>query len=234
MLEIPAQGGDDDSAMIPKRQHKEENHESWLMSYADMITLLLAFFVIFVSTSEPKRERLKAATEGMRERFGIMNLDSPYDGLYRDVQGIVQSRNAERIIAVDKLPRGIQVELAATRFFQPGSADIPASALPALQEIIAAVKSGELRDYEVIAEGHTDDSAPSGQYKTNWELSAARAARVADAFAAGGVAPERLRVIAYGEMQPAVPNRDALGKPIEENRSKNSRVVVRVERIKRL
>ena len=52
--------------MIPiRRQHTEENIDSWLMSYADMITLLLCFFVIYASASEPKKDKMSAVAEGM-------------------------------------------------------------------------------------------------------------------------------------------------------------------------
>ena len=54
----------------PKKYIQEDNVDSWLMSYADMITLLLCFFVIFVSASEPKKEKLSAVTEGMLGKFG--------------------------------------------------------------------------------------------------------------------------------------------------------------------
>ena len=53
----------------PRKQYQEENVDSWLMSYADMITLLLGFFVIFVSVSEPKKEKLNAIKEGVAGQF---------------------------------------------------------------------------------------------------------------------------------------------------------------------
>ena len=96
--------------MIPRKHHAaEENVDSWLMSYADMITLLLCFFIIYVSTSEPRQDRFAAATKGFHQQFGTIHLDSPYDGIYRDILCTVASHNADQNISVEKTPKGIRI-----------------------------------------------------------------------------------------------------------------------------
>jgi chemotaxis protein MotB len=216
--------------MMPKRKvHVEENADSWLMSYADMITLLLAFFIIFVSTSEPKQDKLTAATRGMQGTFGSVQLESPFDGVYREVQGIIASHNADRNVSIEKTPRGLLIELSTLRFYGPGSADLASDQQALLDAIARQLAQGDLQHYSVEVEGHTDDVPAQGGAKSNWDLSAARAARITDLLIADGFDAKRLRATGFADTQPAVPNVDAKGTPIPENREKNQRVVIRIE-----
>ena len=166
----------------------------------------------------------------MRERFGALNLDSPYDGLYREVQGVLAAESAERFISVEKSEDGVQMELAGVHFFLPGTAEMPENALPTLQKIVGTLNGAELGSYQVIIEAHVSDAATKAPFASPWELSAARGAAIARFLGAQGIAPERLRVVAYGAVKPLVPSADAEGKPIPENRARNERVTVKVER----
>ena len=85
--------------------------------------------------------------------------------------------------------------------------------------------------YSIDIEGHTDDAPISTpQFPSNWELSSARASAVARFLIGRGIKPERISVIGYADTKPKVPNRNAAGNPIPENRQENRRVMVRVER----
>lgn len=219
--------------MTPKRPQQEDNVDSWLMSYADMITLLLSFFVIFVATSKPQENELAAATKGMHERFGTLSLETPFDGVYRDMVGVVASNNQDRNIAIEKTSRGVQVELSALNFFQSDSADISTEQLPALMELAQAMKKGKLTNCIIEIEGHTDDTpVDSPEFASNWELAAARATRIVRLLIEQGVEPEKLRATSFAQTQPVVPNEDAHGAPIPQNKEKNQRVVIRMEQIK--
>lgn len=215
----------------PKKNQPEENLDAWLMSYADMITLLLAFFVIFVATSEPKQDRLAAATKGMKEKFGTVSLDSPFTSVYRNLTGIVASNEADRNVAVEKTARGLKVELSSLYFFEGDTADIPESQMPLLRQIAESLKSGELTHTTIEVEGHTDNlPINSHEFSTNWELAASRATRIVRLLIDEGVQPTRLRATSFAETKPTVPNEDARGNPIPQNRARNQRVVIRVEK----
>src|ERR1700733_15290048 len=100
--------------MIPKRKHvQEDNVDSWLMSYADMITLLLCFFIVFVSVSEPKKDKLSAVTEGMAQRFGVIDLATPFQGLLHSLQTVAETHHVIKDVAVEKTPTSVEMELAA-------------------------------------------------------------------------------------------------------------------------
>lgn len=215
-----------------RKKHAEENHEAWLMSYADMITLLLCFFIIFVSTSEPQEDNLAAATRGMKARFGTVDLSTPFDGALRVVQGVIEENKAFKALSVEKTERGMIVELSADTFFVPNTAELAPAKVLMLEEVVDSFKATGFQHYSISIEGHTDDQlvAEGTAFPTSWELSAARAARVARVFEARGVDTKRLEVIAFSGARPKVPNVDSAGKAVPENRERNRRIVISLER----
>jgi chemotaxis protein MotB len=215
-----------------KHNTDEGGIESWLMSYADMITLLLCFFIIFVSTSEPKQDKLAAATRGMQARFGAVDLATPFTGAFRALQGIIDHNAAYQDMSVEKLQRGVQIELATAAFYKKDSAEFAPAREQILRDMVLALKDSEFEDYNVLIDGHTDDvPVSSGLYPTNWELSSARATRMVRFFIDNGFDPIRLNAAAYADTRPKVPNTDASGNPIPENRNRNARVVIKLERL---
>lgn len=217
--------------MIPKRPVKqEENVDAWLMSYADMITLLLCFFIIFVSVSEPKKDRLSEIAEGMAGRFGAVDYETPFTGAVRLLQTAVEQRELYKDVAVEGTSKTLSVELATHRFFKDGGADIDETTLPVLQELVGALKKTDLSQYTATIESHTDDTPPqSGLYRNNWELSAVRAAKLAGYLVQQGIAADHVKAVGYGDSRPKVPNLDAKGNPIEANRARNQRVTIKLE-----
>lgn len=216
--------------MIPKRPKPEENVDSWLMSYADMITLLLCFFIIFVSVSEPKKDKISEIAEGMSGKFGAVSYDTPFSASMRMVQASVEKYKLYRDVAVESRTSGLSMDLATKRFFKQGGADIDEETLPVLNELIESLKQSAATDYVITIESHTDNTPPqSGIFHTNWELSAVRAAKIAGYFVTQGFDPKHIRAVGYGDSRPRVPNMDAKGQPIEENRARNQRVTIRME-----
>lgn len=221
--------------MIPQRHRpQEDNIDSWLMSYADMITLLLAFFIIFVATSVPKEDKFAAVTKGMKERFGTLTMEVPFDSVYQAVVGVVSDNKADRNIAVERTESGLKVELSSLQVFQPGSAEFPPEQMPLMKSLADTLKQGALTGYSIGVEGYTsDEPLPKGApFASNWELAAARATRVVRLLAEAGIDPVRMRATSFGPVKALVPNEDAKGNPIPENRARNQRVVIRLEKEK--
>jgi len=217
--------------MPPKRHQQEDNVDSWLMSYADMITLLLGFFIIFVSVSEPKKEKLSAIREGVQGKFGVVELASPFDGVFRDLRGIIEKKDLLAYVAVDHTDKSLTLELSTLAFFEPKSADLDAERIPLLEEIAERMKAADYLDAEITIEGHTSDLPIfSDEFPTNWELASARATHLVRFFIDHGIAASRMRAVSFGEARPKVPNTDLQGKPIEANQKQNERVLIRLER----
>jgi len=209
---------------------QEANVDSWLMSYADMITLLLCFFVIFVAISEPKKERVAQITEGMREKFGMVENTTPFAGSMRSLQSSINRYQLYRDVAFERTTTSLTLELSTQKFFRDGSVEIDTEMTKQLNELIAALKETDLAGRSVSIESHTDDSPPnSGLYKNNWEFSAVRAAKLAHYFVQQGFPASSIKAVGYGDARPKVPNSDAKGKPIEANRERNQRITITLE-----
>lgn len=217
--------------MIPQRKHvQEDNVDSWLMSYADMITLLLCFFIIFVSVSEPKKEKMSAITDGMQGKFGVVDLATPFQGVFRSLQAVVETHQILKDVAIEKGDKVLTMELSSLAFYKDKSADFDEAMMPVLLELVETIKSIEFMDYRIVVEGHTNDLAINTQlYPSNWELSGARAARMVRFFIEHGIKRNRLIAVGYADTHPKVPNIDVNGNAIIANRKLNERVVIRLE-----
>ncbi|HCR14081.1 OmpA family protein [Solidesulfovibrio sp.] len=130
--------------------------------------------------------------------------------------------------AVEIVPRenGVELSLRGAAFFDLASADIKPAGLPLLRDIAATLAG---TPYKVTVEGHTDNlPIESWLYPSNWELSSARASRVARFLIDHGVAREHLRVEGLADTMPVAPNTDEAGRSLPENQAKNRRVVILV------
>ena len=219
--------------MPPKKHLPEENVDSWLMSYADLITLLMSFFVIFVSVSEPRKERISMLSSGMGGKFGTVDVSTPFDGVITTLQEVVETSKSLRDITIEHSEKSIEIEMSSTTFFNPLSAELEETKLPLLTQIISSLRTVDFIDYRISIEGHTSDAKPqSGLYATNWELSSARAARMVRVFIENGIKPENIKAVGFADSQPKVPNLDMNGNAITANREKNERVLIKLERIR--
>jgi chemotaxis protein MotB len=146
-------------------------------------------------------------------------LHPTYEGLVRDLEADLAAARIE----IDRLREGLRTRLPAETLFASGSAELTAEG----ERVVARI-GGQLRDapYDVLVQGHTDDvpirGALAARFPTNWELAAARAARVVRALEAAGVPPERLAAVSFGEHRPVVPEASP------EARAENRRIEIRL------
>ncbi len=130
--------------------------------------------------------------------------------------------------AVEVRPRdnGVELNLRGAAFFDLASAEVKPGGIALLRDIAATLTG---TPYKVTVEGHTDNlPMESWLYPSNWELSSARASRVARFLIDHGVPRDHLRVEGLADTQPVAPNTDPAGRPIPENQAKNRRVVILV------
>ncbi len=227
-----------------KKKHEEhENHERWLVSYADFITLLFAFFVVMYSVSSVNEGKYRTVSESIVSAFSnerssgnpsILNmplekrkdvLTTEPPSIKRDVQTYVKIANA---IQTAKLPdgvsvksdaRGLNIRVSDDALFASGSATIRPKVKDFLDLIAGLVKG---LPNHVAVEGHTD-SVPmrSGAYPSNWELSASRASILVRFFTEiHELNPRRFSATSYAGYRPLESNNTAKG------RSANRRVEI--------
>lgn len=214
----------------PSNPHEEEE-EAWLLTYADMITLLMAFFVMLINFTKYDAPAMQEAVQGIKNEVnGTQGKEkSPANILKTEIQDIVYNVQADEVINVTTDDKGVVLELASSAFYRPGSAEFRDEALPVLSQIAQSILSEKYKNYLIEIEGHTDDDPISTAiYPSNWELSTGRATRVARFLIDKGMVPTRLKATGFAETRPKVPNRTAEGSPIKENQAQNRRVNIRV------
>ena len=229
----------------PERKQKKcppEGAADWMMTYGDMVTLLLTFFVMLFTTAEIDGSKLQliiAAFQGLGVLEGgntlesgqlaelghtIMQLPSAESGRALDnarkkaisqFQPEIKSETVR--ISVDE--RGLIISLAADSFFESGSDAIDIEESRVLLQRIAGLLT-TLDGSKFAVEGHTDDlpTNSEGPWPSNWELSTARATNVLRYLVDFGVSDDEFRVVGYGDTQPLASN------ATEEGRAVNRRI----------
>ncbi|MGB0683843.1 MAG: OmpA/MotB family protein [Magnetovibrionaceae bacterium] len=212
----------------PQNQEDEED-ESWMTTYADAITLLMAFFVMLVSFSKIDIPSYEEVAAGIRNEIGKKETESPITILDREIKDAIYELQADQVVQVSQDDEGVVIELASGAFYEPGSATLRTVAEPVLLALMEKFNSSAFQNYMVDIEGHTDDDPIStARFPSNWELSGGRSSAVARLYIANGLDQFRLRSTGYAETRPKVPNRTAEGVAIKENQAQNRRVVIRV------
>jgi chemotaxis protein MotB len=122
------------------------------------------------------------------------------------------------MIRVERAPSWVEVEIKTDILFPSGSAEIGTAAVAILERLAGILAE---RPYPIRIEGHTDNRPiKTSQFPSNWELSAARAARIVRLFEQRGITSNRMVVAGMGENQPLADNESA------EGRNRNRRVAL--------
>lgn len=217
--------------------------ERWLLTYADLITLLLVFFVVLYSMSSPEVHKYDELMKSLTSAFHVTSGGShsilppgsthPIPGgsaVIPEMQALMHMQEqiehaiakedgdkAAEMVSTSLNQRGLVVSLASSAFFDSGDAEIRPEALPVLrtigQQLAKTVRP-------VMVEGHTDNTPiHTYRYPSNWELSTARASAVVRYFITNSrLNPRRLSAAGYGEYYPLVAN------DTPQHRAKNRRV----------
>lgn len=230
--------------------------DDWLMTYADMITLLLCFFAVFLSVSIPKKDVFDEARDKVLKEFAGPEKTGKFEDNVDILAGkfppvVINKSPYEEDVPFENLPSIVHqfrrdgvtitqgdtvttIDVNSQFFFASGSAALTDEGQEFLATLIAALREGQFKDYTITVEGHTDDNPiNTPQFPSNWELSTARASSVVRYFIGQNISAQRLRAAGYADIFPKVPNRTILGKPVPENQSQNRRVVIKLEKIEK-
>jgi chemotaxis protein MotB len=209
-------------------------HDRWLISYADLMTLLLALFTTLYAASTIDAQKLAPLSSSIREAFdtpaaavsgagssivppvAVVAAPPREDLQLRLAQDLAEAIKLDRI-RMHRDARGLILSLPEEAAFAVASSDVSGEARQMIDRIAAAVAQ---TPNSIRIEGHTDDRPiRTSQYRSNWALSTARASAVVEYLVtSSGLAPERLSAAGYGEFHPRVPN------DTPENRASNRRI----------
>lgn len=226
--------------------YDHDNHDRWLISYADFITLLFAFFVVMYAISAVNENKYRILASSLGSAFGktdttevpvpqLPALALPPEVKQRTLkqqQAIEEQEHMTEVasslldvmaplvkegkVRVTQSRRGVSIEINANVLFTPGSADLEPQSLAVLRAVADKLKN---EPFNLEVTGHTDDIPISNPaFASNWELSAVRATSVVRLLADSGIAPARLSAIGREASQPIASNDTA------EGRARNRRV----------
>ncbi len=210
----------------------------WMVTFGDLMSLLLCFFVLLLSFSTMDPAMYKEVSGSLKNAFGVQRDEIVYeipkgiDVVSRDFTPIfnvdVVLEKIKSALRLELLKGEIQVEALKDRVilrlnddvtFKPGSANLVPQALPILDKIREVI---EVVPGEILVAGHTDDTPiHTDRFPSNWALSAMRACTVVDVLLAPGtISKRRMAAVGYGDSRPRVPNDSP------ENKKKNRRVEI--------
>jgi chemotaxis protein MotB len=233
---------------VGKKKHAEHvNHERWLVSYADLLTLLFAFFVVLFASSVSDKKKSQKMSQAMQQAFDpggpfdahsktppiadgggtapgqanplelAVETTAPRGGVNGGQADIerkaltesIKAATQQHLVRMHEAEDGITLSLDSAGFFDSGSAQIKSATLPVLIKLAAALPQGALR-----VEGYTDNQPiHTTQFRSNWELSTARAAAIAEVLlSASTVSPGNFSIVGYGEFHPVAANATDAGR----------------------
>ncbi len=202
------------------QENENQNRDRWMISYADLLTLLLGLFIVMYAASDKNRAKLVVESFSGQNQGGngiLPNQDSKDDD-DKFQKSLMENPVLMKKIKIRKIERGFVVSLNETGFFAPGDIKINQQAKKAIEVLAKSLKNSKAK---IRVEGHTDSLPISNaRYPSNWELSTARASAVLIKFVELGISPERLSAAGYGGFQPVASNETY------EGRMQNRRVDV--------
>jgi len=221
---------------------QEEGLPAWMATFADMVTLLLTFFVLLLSFSNQDVQMFRDIMGSIQDAFGARverkkDQFSAISPSYTEQEGKITPKEnkilqgiAVRIKSALKIDPemskttgvvsdrdGVLVKMDSNAMFAPGSAELTPEGRKFMDVVYGILKDFK---YNLVVRGHTDDRERSSRaYPTNWELSAARAsASLRYLMEMGGISPNRVKAVGYAGTRPLAPNDSPA------NRAKNNRV----------
>jgi chemotaxis protein MotB len=230
-----------------RREVEQENHERWLLTYADLITLLLAFFIMMYTFSKQDAQKYQEVTTHLRAIFsggtGALSNGNPSatgsatisivptETLNNEIKRQLEEE-IKRVAPVDSTDqsftvfvddRGIVIRVLDKAFFDEGKADLKENAKNTLTKIIPIIRKV---NRQIRIEGHTDNiPINTREFKSNWELSVRRATEVVQFMVEkGSFPPEKTSAVGYAEYRPLIPNTSP------ENRALNRRIEIIIEK----
>jgi len=236
------------------RRRGHVSHERWLVSYADFITLLFAFFVVLYASSKADQKKQQQVSQAIDSAFRALALfpdavrnhvdlknvsaisrnqsaaenivmsedvlrpaqvKEDLANVQRQLEKMLSSQIAQHTVSIQMGKDGLVISLREAGFFNSGSAAPQPRTTPVLRAIAGVLGK---TPYDVRIEGHTDNvPIHNDEFDSNWELSSARATRIARIFVdTRNIPPERLSAAGYAEYHPVATNDTIAGRA--ENR----------------
>jgi len=221
--------------MAKKPKKQEAGAPAWMVTFSDMVTLLLTFFVLLLSMANMDKVKFQDAAGSLRDAFGVLKsadkttIDKPKVVEFAPITDDFTSRVYQRMLTqFNQLKIDRRIKLLKDRgavvlrvegsvLFAPGETEVDPNAFPLLRDVASLIQNLPLN---LRIEGHTDDSPPTKTGLTNWDISIARAVSVLKFLEKENLVPlDRMSAVGYGSQRPLstenTPEARALNRRVE-------------------
>ncbi len=206
-------------------RRRKGHEESWLLSYADLITNLLLFFVVLLTAANLSRGRLQQIAKSISGAESPASLES----IRKEIETQIASHKLQDLVRTTLSRDGLELSLNSGLVFDSGKAKIRPELEQTLSTMLQVLGPYSTK-YAFAVEGHTDSTPITnggGGFASNWELSSARAIVVRQRLEDAGVSRARIRVEGYADTKP-MPEQQLAGLSPEQRLARHRRVVVRI------
>lgn len=214
---------------MAKKQLEEDSGEGWLVSYADMMTLIACFFILMMAFANYDPAGFNKKAKELSKAFNKGQFKSSDIKLTEISEEIARHPELKKKAKITLTDSELAITFSSSILFDQKSADLSNEILPALDTLIDIIRTRD-PSFKVIIEGHSDafEHRELDNVNSSWELAALRSSRVLARFEYFGFNPQKLVALTKGDTQPLAPNANDKGEPIEENLAINRRVVIKV------
>ncbi len=201
----------------------------WIVSYADMMTLIACFFILMMAFANYDPAGFTKKTKEISKHFNKDKYKSNTTKLSQLEEEIAMHPELKKMAKVSLKDSSLVVTFSGSAIFSAGTHTLSKASIMILDAMIDIIKTKD-PNYRILVEGHSDNQAMAEgtTFTSNWALSGARAASVIERFEYFGFDPKKLVSISMSDTKPLVPNEDEKGNPIPENQKLNRRVVIKV------
>jgi chemotaxis protein MotB len=231
-----------------EEEHEKENGERWLLTYADMITLLLALFIVMYGISTVNLSKLQklsdafgtalnnpqgaggsggsGGSEGSGDgtqsgNAGGVSEESGLDSIFKDLSVYLKEKDLNSDVNIELTETSVIIHLSDTLLFKPDTAILLAKSEPTLAKLSDIIKKVYSHISHITITGNTADV---GNEEGDWQLSVDRALRVLYSLSNAGLPQNKMSIEGNAQFKPIAPN------DTEENRAKNRRVEITIKK----
>ena len=202
--------------------------EAWLVSYADLMTLIACFFILMVSFADfSKKDEFTQKTRYIAQHFNKDKFLTSEKRMRYVEEELAKHPELKTKTKISLKDSELMVVFSGSIMFDEGQYTIPDESLKTLDSLIDIIKT-ENSEYRILIEGYADDLKSKNPFKNTWTLSAARSSAVAERFEYFGFIKENITAIGKGDTFKLVESTDKFGNRIEANARINRRVIVKI------
>jgi chemotaxis protein MotB len=208
-----------------REEEGEENSERWLLTYSDLITLLLELFIILYSIAEVNASKFNAISEQFREQMGGQSpsaaatsdpVSDPVsdpaaeasrgdlDQVFQQLQEYIEQNHLQGSITISSTDDYVRIRMKDAMMFAPDSAVLLNESIPIMKEIQRAIGLVYDEVESILIGGHTADAGDHSleSDQISWRLSTERALTVLESFVANGLKQNKLSIQGFAYFDP--------------------------------